>query len=112
MKKNAVLLACAALLVQASPSWAFKFALVGAGSFSDPEHTRNEYEAKLGLGAGALLEAPLTSSLGVEFGALFLQRRYGLTTTDSRGRQRSSEILQKGIELPVTMNFWMGNIFS
>ncbi len=75
------------------PAHAIKLSVAGLGNFAKPEGTGNQ-EAKMGKGYGAFLEIGFLPMIGLELGALQLERKYAEkngagaeVTTSFRGNQ-------------------------
>src|SRR5262245_53790491 len=97
-----------------TPSWALTLTLEGAANFSSGKDSSAtggaEHTGKLGLGGGA--EVGLTyGSWGLDFGALYLQRKYG-TTVSVSGMNAEAVTLQKGFQVPVLVRYWLGKVIA
>jgi hypothetical protein len=94
-----------ALSILASPSYALNFSAVGGLNMSAPTISENgvslSLSSKSTVGGGALLGFPVAKVMEIEFGGLYLPRRYGL----SLGALGSSESTVNSIQVPLLLRF-------
>lgn len=75
---RSIALAAALFALSSAPAWAVKFSLVGGANLTTPEESPApaSYSAEAEFGGGALLEFGLVPSVGIEFGGLYLPRKF------------------------------------
>jgi hypothetical protein len=102
-------------LFTASPAWALKISLLGGANLSKPELTGSyapAYKEKEAFGAGALLEFGMLPAIGLEFGALYLPRKFEYTVTG--GATPNSTIVSEFnmMQFPVLLRATLGGVLS
>lgn len=99
-----------AIALFASPAWAIKLSLVGGANLTTPELSpaNTNYEAKEAFGGGALLEFGMLPAVGLEFGALYLPRKFEYTVGAST--LATSEF--NTVQFPVILRATLGGILS
>ncbi|MBI3544954.1 MAG: outer membrane beta-barrel protein [Deltaproteobacteria bacterium] len=105
------LLTLALALATTTPAWAVTFSLEGLVNQSGPVvNNTNSYTAKLGYGGGAELGFMLGGGFGLDFGALYVQRKFDTVPAAAPGM--TIESTQTGIEIPIIARFWLANVIS
>lgn len=72
-------------------------------------------KAKLGMGAGALMNAHFSPRLGAEIGALYVTRKFDSTASFTALGAPSSTVTANTlhyVEIPVALRFWLSPRFS
>ena len=64
-------------------------------------------DRKIGYGAGILIEAPFTESLGIETGVLYVRRRFEVGTPGLRITRTVPTVF-----VPLEARLWLGELFS
>lgn len=98
------------LALFSSNAHALRFSLVGAGNYSEPKVAGIKYNPILDFGGGALLEVGLVPFVGLEFGALYLPRKYSYTTVIPIDTDIT--VTQKMTQFPVLLRAYLGELLS
>lgn len=87
-----------------------RISLLGVANSSEPNEPGTEYSGRPGYGAGLLLEFRLMPAIGIEFGALSLQRKYEYNTVVPTSTKTT--VTAKMYEFPVLLRMHLGRLFS
>lgn len=95
-----------------------KVSVVGAADYYGlTEFGSNELgetvKGDLGYGGGLLFELPMSKSVGLELGGIFLKRKVkGITSVDESGAIVSGSTDGKILNAPAALRFTVGRVFS
>lgn len=105
MKTSLLILA----ILFSSPAWAAKLSLVGGTNLSKPEMSpaTTAYKEKEAFGGGAMLEFGFLPAIGLEFGALYLPRKFEYSVGAT---PQTSEF--NVYQFPVLLRATLGGILS
>lgn len=97
-------------LVVSHSARAAGIAVVGVANSSEPNEPGTEYKGKPGYGAGVLFELGLMPTIGIEFGALTMARKFEFTTVVPVSS--TVTLNAKMYEFPVLLRMHLGSFFS
>jgi hypothetical protein len=106
---HAMLILTFALLLPGSAD-AARFSLMGVANSSEPNEPGTEYSSVSGYGAGLLMEFRLMPAIGIEFGALFMPRKFAYNTVVPTNTKTT--VSAKVYEFPVLLRMHLGRLFS
>lgn len=99
------------ILFSANPALAAKLSLVGAANLSTLEAnfvSAPDYKGKEAFGGGVLLEMGMMPAIGMEFGALYLPRKFEYSSGATANRVAELNMLQ----FPVLLRATLGGVLS
>lgn len=107
MKKYIFLLAIASVILPSNSAWALRASLVGAANYSSPKVIGGTHQAIWDYGWGGLLEFSMVPFVGIEFGALYLPRKYEYSSFST-----TTTITRNMVEFPVLLRAHVGSALS